>query len=125
MDELGIGEASIAENGTAGLEGLDDLIGLVAGEREAGGGGVYFHCTAKGLLCARCHAATNQYFQISIPCSLMYIDDCHSQEGITAVETYLSASSRIITLCRPGGRVTFFCAKALIRFRTTSIPVFF
>ena len=36
---------------------------------------------------------------------------------------YLSASSRMIILCRPGGSVTFFCAKALILFRTTSIPL--
>jgi len=35
----------------------------------------------------------------------------------------LSASSRIMILCRPGGRVTFFCAKALILLRTTSIPL--
>jgi hypothetical protein len=26
-------------------------------------------------------------------------------------------------LCLPGGRVTFFCANALILFRTTSIPL--
>ncbi len=36
---------------------------------------------------------------------------------------HLSASSRMTTLCRPGGKVTFFCAKALILFRTTSIPL--
>ena len=33
-----------------------------------------------------------------------------------------SASSRITTLCRPGGRVTFFCANILILLRTTSMP---
>lgn len=36
---------------------------------------------------------------------------------------YLSASSRITILCRPGGSVTFFCAKDLILFRTTSMPL--
>ena len=36
---------------------------------------------------------------------------------------HLSASSRITILCLPGGSVTFFCAKALILFRTTSIPL--
>ena len=33
-----------------------------------------------------------------------------------------SASSRMMTLCLPGGSVTFFCAKALMRLRTTSMP---
>src|SRR5277367_891654 len=35
----------------------------------------------------------------------------------------LSASSSITILCRPGGKVTFFCANPFIRFLTTSIPV--
>lgn len=37
--------------------------------------------------------------------------------------THLSASSKIIILCRPGGRVTFFWANILILFLTTSIPL--
>ena len=36
---------------------------------------------------------------------------------------YLSASSRMIILCRPGGKVTFFWANILILFRTTSMPL--
>ena len=36
---------------------------------------------------------------------------------------YLSASSKMMTLCLPGGRVTFFCANILILFLTTSIPL--
>lgn len=28
----------------------------------------------------------------------------------------------MMTLCLPGGSVTFFCAKALMRLRTTSMP---
>jgi len=36
---------------------------------------------------------------------------------------YLSASSRMTILCRPAGKVTFFWAKVLILFRTTSIPL--
>ena len=36
---------------------------------------------------------------------------------------HLSASSRMMTLCRPGGRVTFFCANILILLRTTSMPL--
>jgi hypothetical protein len=36
---------------------------------------------------------------------------------------HLSASSKITTLCLPGGRVTFFCANILILLRTTSIPL--
>ena len=37
--------------------------------------------------------------------------------------TYLSASSKMTILCRPGGKVTFFCANCLIFVRTTSIPL--
>ena len=37
--------------------------------------------------------------------------------------TDLSASSRMTILCRPAGRVTFFCANILILFLTTSIPL--
>ena len=33
-----------------------------------------------------------------------------------------SASSRMMILCLPGGSVTFFCANALMRPRTTSMP---
>lgn len=36
---------------------------------------------------------------------------------------YLSASSRMIILCLPGGRVTFFWANILILFLTTSMPL--
>ena len=36
---------------------------------------------------------------------------------------YLSASSSMTILCRPGGSVTFFCANILILFRTTSRPL--
>ena len=35
----------------------------------------------------------------------------------------LSASSRMMILWRPGGRVTFFCANILILLRTTSMPL--
>lgn len=34
-----------------------------------------------------------------------------------------SASSRMTSLCRPSGRVTFFCANDLMRSRTTSMPL--
>lgn len=37
--------------------------------------------------------------------------------------TYLSASSRIMILCLPGGRLTFVCENILILFLTTSIPL--
>lgn len=39
-----------------------------------------------------------------------------------APEVMLSASSRIMSFCRPGGRVTFFWANAFMRERTTSMP---
>ena len=38
------------------MQGFDDLVGHVAGEGEAGGGGVDFHGAAQGLLGARSHA---------------------------------------------------------------------
>lgn len=56
VDDLGVGETGVAENGAAGLEGLDDFIGLVAREGEAGGGGVDFHGAPEGLLGAGSHA---------------------------------------------------------------------
>ena len=55
-DDLGVGEAGVAEDGAAGLDGFDNFIGGVAGEGEAGGGGVDFHGAAEGLLRAGCHA---------------------------------------------------------------------
>ena len=55
-DDLGVGEAGVAEDGAAGLEGLDDFVGGVAGEGEACGAGVDFHCAPEGLLRAGCHA---------------------------------------------------------------------
>ena len=55
-NDLGVGEAGVAEDGAAGLDGFDDFVGGVAGEGEAGGGGVDFHGSAEGLLRAACHA---------------------------------------------------------------------
>lgn len=40
-----------------------------------------------------------------------------------APEVMESASSRMTSFWRPWGRVTFFWAKALMRLRTTSMPV--
>ena len=42
---------------------------------------------------------------------------------MTFIETNLSASSKIIILCRPFGKVTFCWANILILLRTTSIPL--
>ena len=53
---MGVGEAGVAEDGAAGLDGFDDFIGGVAGESEAGGCGVDFHGAAEGLLGAGGHA---------------------------------------------------------------------
>lgn len=55
-EDLRVCEAGVAEDGAAGLEGLDDLVGGVAGEGEAGGGGVDLHGAPEGLLGAGCHA---------------------------------------------------------------------
>ena len=49
-------QTGVAEDGATGLEGLDDLVGGITRERKTGGRGVYFHCAAKSLLGARCHA---------------------------------------------------------------------
>ncbi len=49
-------QAGVAQDGAARLQGLDDFIGHVAGEGEAGGGAVDFHGAAQGLLGARGHA---------------------------------------------------------------------
>ena len=56
LDDLGVGQAGVAEDGAAGLQGFDDLVGLVAGEGEASGGGVDFHGAPEGLLGAGGHA---------------------------------------------------------------------
>ena len=55
-DELGVGEAGVAQDRAARLQGLDDLVRGVAGEGEARGRGVDFHGAAEGLLRARGHA---------------------------------------------------------------------
>ena len=55
-DDLGVGEAGVAEDGAAGLDGFDDFVGCVAGEGEAGGGGIYFHGAAESLLRSARHA---------------------------------------------------------------------
>ena len=44
-------------------------------------------------------------------------------QSCCAADVIASASSRIISLCRPGGRVTFFCANILILVLTTSMPL--
>lgn len=56
LDDLRVGELGVAQNCAAGLERLDDLVGLVAGEGEARGVRVDLHCAAKRLLRARGHA---------------------------------------------------------------------
>ena len=55
-NDLGVGEAGVAEDSAAGLDGFDDFIGGVAGEGEAGGGRVDFHGAAESLLGAGGHA---------------------------------------------------------------------
>ena len=57
-DDLPVGQVGVAEDGAAGLERFDDLVGRVAGEGEPGGGGVDFHGAPESLLRAGCHAST-------------------------------------------------------------------
>ena len=54
--DLRVCKSGVAEDGAPGLQRFDDLLGLIAGEGEAGGGGVDFHSAAEGLLGAGCHA---------------------------------------------------------------------
>ena len=63
VDDLCVSEAGVAKDGAAGLEGLDDLVRLVAGEGEAGGGGVDFHGAPEGLLGAGCHAVKYEWIR--------------------------------------------------------------
>lgn len=102
------------------MERFDDFIRLVTGEGEAGGCGVDLHGSTEGLLGAGCHANS-----ISLGEWMEWIGtglECKKGEGGGWLVTNLSASSRITNLCRPCGRVTFFCAKPFIRFLTTSMP---
>ena len=55
-DDLGVCEAGVTEDGAAGLDGFDDFVGGVAGEGEAGGGGIDFHCSSESLLRPARHA---------------------------------------------------------------------
>ena len=55
-NDLGVREAGVAEDSATGLDGFDDFVGGVAGEGEAGGGGVDLHGAAEGLLGAGGHA---------------------------------------------------------------------
>ena len=45
------------------------------------------------------------------------------QPPVAGPSPHLSASSKMMILWRPGGRVTFFCANILILLRTTSMPL--
>lgn len=56
LDDLGVGEPAVPQDGAAGLQGLDDLVGLVAGEGEARRVRVDLHRAAQGLLRAGRHA---------------------------------------------------------------------
>ena len=56
LGDLFVREARVAEDGAAGLEGLDDLVALIAGEGEARRGAVDFHCSTQSLLRAGGHA---------------------------------------------------------------------
>lgn len=55
-DDLGVCQTGVAEDGTARLKGLDDLVGSIACEGKAGSRGVDFHGASKSLLGARRHA---------------------------------------------------------------------
>ena len=56
LHQLCVCQACVPQDCTAGLEGFDDLVGGVASEGEARGGGVDLHCSPQGLLRAGGHA---------------------------------------------------------------------
>ena len=59
-----------AHNSTATLDWLDDLGGLVAGQRKPGSIAVDLHGPPQGLLCPTCHAARHTcFFCIHLPAS--------------------------------------------------------
>ena len=55
LDNLPIGQPGVSKDSTSRLDGFDDLIGLVASERESGSRGVDFHSPSQRLLSTRCH----------------------------------------------------------------------
>jgi hypothetical protein len=110
LQHLGVLELRIPQDRATGLDRLDDLVRHVAGQRETSGVGVDFHRSSKSLLSSCRHSRR------SIDFSMQYCRGSFPQ-------TYESASSRMMILCRPAGRVTFLCANVLILFRTTSIPL--
>ena len=60
--------------------------------------------------------------QISLICVSFFVVHVQSRSVIQA-SLYLSASSKMMILCLPFGRVTFCWANILILFLTTSIPL--
>lgn len=56
FSDLLVGELAVAEDSTAGLDGFDNLTGLVTGDSEAGCVGINLHRAAKGLLSTGGHA---------------------------------------------------------------------
>lgn len=50
LNDLGIGEASVSEDGTPRLQRFDDFVGLIACECEPRRVGVDLHCASESLL---------------------------------------------------------------------------
>ena len=114
--------------GTSTLNRLNNFGRCIACQSKTSGVRIYFHSPPQCLLCSRCHADFRIKEQIILQIIFKFEKSIRAWSLTInfrshSNHTYLSASSNITTLCRPGGSVTFFCANILILFLTTSIPL--
>jgi len=118
LNNLTISEAGVAKDSTARLEGLDDFVGLIAGEGEAGGLRSRFPFAAES--CWAPEVMLYYRLSASIPVlGRMAVDNHGSMRGCYGPVCFV----RMTIFCLPWGSVTFFCGeKPFMRLRTTSIP---
>lgn len=57
LQNLGVPQLAISQDGTSRLYRLDDLVGHVASEGETSRVGVYLHSSTERLLCSGRHSA--------------------------------------------------------------------
>lgn len=148
LKNLFVCEALVAQDGATTLESLDDHCRRVARQGKARRVGVLFHRTSQGLLSALCetapmpttsplpHARVRHDGQHTFVTRFLVIlrgqgaQACADRQtetnggGARKKKRYQSASSRMMILCRPGGRSTVWRANPLIVLRTTSMPLY-
>ena len=94
FEDFRVPQLCIPQDSTPALNGFDDLVCHIARQTEPSGVGIDLHRPPKSLLGARGHAISQGQ---------------HLERVLrTSRGADLSASSRMMILCRPGGRVTFF-----------------